>query len=130
MPAVLRVKTEEIDTAEKRQAYTVCVVGCRQIGALYAVAFAEAGYKVICADLDQSLVRGIAKGKVPYVAREAEIKLKRLAKTGQLSTGNDLKGAVSQSDIILIAMQPKFDEKKRADYIRIEKVCKTNWRCT
>ncbi|MEM2080752.1 MAG: UDP binding domain-containing protein [Candidatus Bathyarchaeia archaeon] len=124
MPAVLRVKTEEIDTAEKRQAYTVSVVGCRQIGALYAVAFAEAGYKVICTDLDQSLVRGISKGKAPYVAREAEIKLKRLVKTGQLSTGNDLKGAVSQSDIILVAMQAKFDEKKRADYSEIEKVCK------
>ncbi|MGB9915144.1 MAG: UDP binding domain-containing protein [Candidatus Bathyarchaeales archaeon] len=124
MPAVLRVKPEEIATAEKRQAYTVSVVGCRQIGVLYAIAFAEAGYKVVCTDLDQSLVRNIAKGKAPYVAREAEIKLKRFAKTGQLNATGDLKNAVSQSDIILISTPVKFDDKKRADYSDIEKICK------
>lgn len=124
MPAILRVKPEEIDTAEKRQAYTVNVVGCRQIGVLYAVAFAEAGYRVICTDLDQSVIKSIAKGKVPFVAREAEIKLKRFAKTGQLNATSDLKNAVSQSDIILIAIPVKFDDKKRADYSEIEKICK------
>lgn len=124
MPAILRVKTEEIDTAEKRQAYTVNVVGCRQIGVLYAVAFAEAGYRVICTDLDQSVIKSIVKGKVPFVAREAEIKLKRFAKTGQLSVTSDLKSTVSQSDIIIIAIPVKFDDKKRADYSEIEKICK------
>lgn len=124
MPAILRVKPEEIDTVEKRQAYTVNVVGCRQMGVLYAVAFAEAGYRVICTDLDQSVIKSIAKGKVPFVAREAEIKLKRFAKTGQLMATSDLKSAVSQSDIIIIAIPVKFDDKKRADYSEIEKTCK------
>ncbi|MEJ5326816.1 MAG: nucleotide sugar dehydrogenase [Candidatus Bathyarchaeia archaeon] len=124
MPAILHLKPEEIDTAEKRQAYMVSVVGCGQTGILYAVAFAEAGYRVICTDLDQSVIKSIAKGNVPYVAREAEIKLKRFAKTGQISATSDLKSAVSQSDIILIAIPVKFDDKKRADYSEIEKICK------
>ncbi|MCX8152833.1 MAG: hypothetical protein N3E52_00165 [Candidatus Bathyarchaeota archaeon] len=124
MPAVLRVRPEELDTVEKRQAYTVSVVGCRQIGILYAIAFAEVGYKVIYTDLDQSLVRSIEKGRPLYVSREVAIKLKRLTKTGRLTSANDLKSAVSQSDIILIAIQAKFDEKIRTDYSEIEKACK------
>ena len=60
MPAVLRLIHEEVDTVEKRGNYTVSVIGCGEKGVLYAVAFAEAGYKVICADADQSLVRRMA----------------------------------------------------------------------
>jgi len=83
MPAILRVKPEEIDTIEKRGKYTVNVIGCRQIGILYVTAFAESGYKVICTDADQSLVKSLAKGKTPFAEREAESKLKRLARKGQ-----------------------------------------------
>ncbi len=124
MPAILRVKPEEIDTIEKRGKYTVSVVGCRQIGILYVLAFAEAGYKVICVDADQSLVKSLAKGKTPFAEREAETKLKRFARTGQLSATSDLKSAVSQSDIIVITITAKIDDKKSSDYSEAENSCK------
>jgi len=124
MPAILRVKPEEIDTIEKRGKYTVNVIGCRQIGILYVTAFAESGYKVICTDADQSLVKSLAKGKTPFAEREAESKLKRLARKGQLSATSDLKSAVSQSDIILITITAKIDGKKSPDYSEAEKSCK------
>ncbi len=124
MPAILRVKPEEIDTIEKRGKYTVSVVGCRQIGILYVTAFAEAGYKVICADADQSLVKSLAKGKTPFAEREAESKLKRFARKGQLSATSDLKSAVSQSDIIIITFTAKIDGEKSPDYSEAENSCK------
>lgn len=124
MPAILRVKPEEIDTIEKRGKYTVSVVGCRQIGILYVLAFAEAGYKVICVDADQSLVKSLAKGKTPFAEREAETKLKRFARTGKLSATSDLKSAVSQSDIIVITITAKIDDKKSSDYSEAENSCK------
>ena len=63
MPTVLHLKPEEIDTNEKRGKYTVSVIGCGQKGVLYAIAFAEAGFKVICTDADQSVVKHLSKGK-------------------------------------------------------------------
>jgi len=124
MPAILRVKPEEIDTIEKRGKYTVSVVGCGQIGILYVTAFAEAGYKVICTDADQSLVKSLAKGKTLFAEREVKSKLKRFARKGQLSTTSDLKSAVSQSDIIIITVTAKIDGKKSPDYSEAENTCK------
>src|SRR4030066_2079041 len=115
MPAVLRLKPEEIDTTEKRGKYTVSVVGCGQKGVLYATAFAEAGFKVICTDADQSLVKRLAKGKTPFSEREMESKLKNFMRTGQLSATSELKSAVSQSDIIVMTIAAEIDDKNNSD---------------
>ena len=124
MPPVLHLKPEEIDTTEKRGKYTVSVVGCGQKGVLYAIAFAEAGFKVICTDADQSLVKRLAKGKTPFSEREMESKLKNFMRTGQLSATNELKNAISQSDIIIMTIATKIDAKKSADYSEVESSCK------
>jgi UDP-N-acetyl-D-mannosaminuronic acid dehydrogenase len=124
MPTVLHLKPEEIDTIEKRGKYTVSVIGCGQRGILCAVAFAEAGFKVTCADADQSLVKRLAKGKAPFSGREVEVKLKSFTRTGQLGVTSELKNAVSQSDIIIMTITAKIDDKKNADYSEVENSCK------
>jgi nucleotide sugar dehydrogenase len=124
MSAVLHLNPEEIDTIEKRGKYTISVIGCGQKGILYAIAFAEAGFKVICTDADQSLVRRLAKGKTLFSEREVESKLKSFTRTGQLSTTSELKNAVSQSDIIIMTITAKIDDKKNPDYSEAESSCK------
>jgi nucleotide sugar dehydrogenase len=124
MPAVLRLNPEDIDTAEKRGKFTVSIIGCGEKGVLYAVAFAEAGYKVICADANQSLVRRLARGKTPFSEHEIEVKLKSFVRTGQLSTTNEIKDSVSQSDIIVITITTRIDDKKNPDYSEVENSCK------
>ena len=124
MPAVLRLNPEEIDTVEKRGKYTVSVVGCGEKGVLYAVAFAEAGFKVACADADQSLVRRLARGKTTFSEGEVEAKLKSFVRTGQLSATSEVKNSVSQSDIIIITIAAKIDDKKNPNYSEAENSCK------
>jgi UDP-N-acetyl-D-mannosaminuronic acid dehydrogenase len=124
MPAVLHLKPEEMDTTEKRGKYTVSVIGCEQKGVFYAIAFAEAGFKVICTDADQTLVKRLAKGKSPFSDREIESKLKSFLRRGQLSVTSELKNAVSQSDIIIMTLTAKFDAKKHPDYSEVENTCK------
>ena len=124
MPAVLHLKPEEIDTIEKRGKYTISVIGCGQKGVLYATAFAEAGFRVICTDADQSLVKRLAKGKTPFSEREMESKLKNFMRTGQLSATSELKSTVSQSDIIIMTLSTKIDDKKSPDYSEVESSCK------
>ena len=124
MPAVLHLKPEKLDTKEKRVKYTVSVIGCEEKGVLYAVAFAEAGFKVVCTDADQTLVKQLAKGKTMFHDREIESKLKSFMRRDKLSATNELKNSVSQSDIVVITLTAKIDEKQHPEYIEVEGACK------
>ena len=122
--SILYIKPEEIDTAEKRGRYIVSIIGCGQIGVLYACLFAEAGFRVKCVDADQTIVNSIARGKIPLLKREIELKLKNYIKTGLLSATSDVKTTVSQSDVIAITIPVKIDEKKKANYSNLENICR------
>ncbi|MBN1245832.1 hypothetical protein JXA31_09595 [Candidatus Bathyarchaeota archaeon] len=124
MPAVLHLKPEDIDTNEKRGKYTVSVIGCEEKGVLYATAFAEAGFKVVCTDADQTLVKCLSKGKTLFSDREVESKLKSFLRREQLSVTSELQKAVSQSDIIVMTLAAKIDDKKQPDYSEVESTCK------
>ena len=91
MPPVLKLKPEEIDTNEKRSKYTVCVIGCGQKGIIYANAFAEAGFKVICTDADPTVIKKVAKGKTPSSQPQVEAKLKNHLNSGQISVSGEKK---------------------------------------
>jgi nucleotide sugar dehydrogenase len=125
MPAtVLRIDPENIDTPEKRGRITLCIIGCGNVGLVQACLFADAGFKVLCADADQTLLNNVARGKLSFLGREVELRLKNYVKKGLLKTSNDLKAAVSQSDVIIIAVPVEIDAKKKLDYSRIEGACK------
>ncbi len=124
MPAVLNLKPDDIDTVEKRSKYTVSVIGCGQKGIFLAIAFADAGFKVICTDANLSVIKKVAKGKTAFADPETEIKLKGLVNSGQLNVTSELKKAVSQSDIIIITVPAKVDEKKKIDYSEAVIACK------
>ncbi|HLN89395.1 MAG TPA: 3-hydroxyacyl-CoA dehydrogenase NAD-binding domain-containing protein, partial [Candidatus Binatia bacterium] len=124
MPTVLNLKPEEVDTNEKRSKYTVCVVGCGQKGILYANAFAESGFKVICTDADPTVIKKVGKGKTPNSQPQVEAKLKSHLSSGQITVSNERKKAVFQSDLVIIAIGAKVDEQKKPDYTQIISACK------
>jgi nucleotide sugar dehydrogenase len=123
-PSALHIESEEIDNPEKRGKYSVCIVGCGPIGVIHACAFAEAGFKIICADADQTAINLLTKGKAAFVKNETEAKLKDYVKKGQIGVTSDIKTAVSQSTIVVIAMPVGIDEKKKPDYLNMERTCK------
>jgi len=125
LQSILHVKPEDMDTVKKRENYTVSVIGCGPGGVLHAFLFAEAGFKIICVDADQAKVTLLAKGKAAFLEHEVESKLKAHVKAGRLKTTNDTRAAVSQSDIIIVAIPAKIDEKKKADYSDVENTCKS-----
>lgn len=122
--SILYIKPEDVESVEKRQKYTVSIMGCRKIGVLSACLFAKAGFKVICVDADHIIVNNLKKGKAPFLRREIESLLRKHVKNGVLKATTDIEMAVAQSDVIIILTSVKIDEKKRADYSDIERVCK------
>jgi nucleotide sugar dehydrogenase len=115
MPSVLKLQMQDIDSKEKRAEYTVSIIGCGQNGILYADAFVEAGYKVICNDDDPSLLKRLVKAKNCCVEPEIEARLKKHLNTGNLTISSARKNAVYQSDIIILAINIKMDPKNKAD---------------
>ncbi len=124
MPPVLNLKPEEVDTNEKRSKYTVSVIGCGHKGIFYGNAFAEAGYKVICTDADPTVMRKVSKGRIGSSSSQVEAKLKSYITSGQISVSSERKKAVSQSDVVIIAIGAKVDEQKKTDYSQIVSACK------
>jgi nucleotide sugar dehydrogenase len=122
--SILDMKPEDIDSAEKRGSYTVCVVSCGRIGLLQACLFAEAGFKVVCADTNQALVNSLARGKAPFLKHQIEPILRKCVKSGFFKATNDIKMAVSQSNVAVIATQTKVDENGKVNYSDIESTCK------
>ena len=124
MPTVLNLKPEDVDSNEKRSKYSVCVIGCGQKGILYANAFAEEGFRVICTDADPTVTKKVAKGKTSCSQVLVEAKLKSHLNSGKISVSSERKNAVSKSDIIVIAVGAKVDEQKKTDYAPIISACK------
>ncbi len=124
MPSVLNLQTQDVDSKEKRSKYAVSIIGCGQIGLLYADAFAEAGYKVTCSDENPSLLKRLTKAKNCCANPEVEARLKKHIDQGNLTTSSVRKNTVSQSDIIVLAVNVRMDEKKNSDTSELEGVCK------
>ena len=122
-PSML-AKPEEISTLEKRQKYTVATIGCEKSGQFHAILFADAGFKVICADPDPARINNLTKGRITAIKGETESKIRIFLKEGSLNATTDVKQAVSQSDIIVVTIPAKFDAKKRPDYSDIKNICK------
>ncbi len=122
--SLLLIMQEEINSIDKRREYTISILGCGQTGIIHSLLFADAGFKVICADADQATVNSLSRGKTPFLRQELESKLKNHVKTGLLGATSDIKSAVSQGRIIVIATPVEMDEKRKPDYSNIEKTCK------
>jgi nucleotide sugar dehydrogenase len=120
MPSVLNLQIQDVDSEEKRAKYTVSIVGCGQIGMLYADAFAEAGYRVTCNDENPNLLKRLTKAKNCCITPEIETRLKKHMDTGNLTTSSVRKSTVAQSDIIVLAINIRMDSKKKSDLLELE----------
>jgi nucleotide sugar dehydrogenase len=121
---IMLAKPEEIDTPEKRGKYAATIIGCEQTGMFQAVLFADAGFKVTCVDTDPTKINNVMKCKLTGFKDDAESRIRSYLKTGLLNATTDMKKAVSQSDIVAIAIPAKIDSKKKPDYSEIKNTCK------
>ena len=107
MPDTLHLKPQDIDTVEKRVGYKVCIVGCGQPGVHYALAFAEAGFKVTCTDANQSLLKHLTQGRATFSERALEPEFRSYVRAETLKVTSDLKSVVAQSDMIILTATVK-----------------------
>ncbi|NEQ67155.1 MAG: UDP-glucose/GDP-mannose dehydrogenase family protein [Symploca sp. SIO2D2] len=86
----------------------VSVVGTGYVGLVSGVCLAEKGHQVTCVDIDQSKVDKINQGIPPIYEEGLEELLKKNIQSNVKAT-TDLRGAVMDSEISLIAVGTPFD---------------------
>jgi nucleotide sugar dehydrogenase len=124
MAVTTKLTKEDIETREKREKYTISVVGCGRVGLPIAGLFAEVGFKVIGVDSDQRIVNLLKKGKSPFTAPQLHAFVEKQLKSSHFTAMTDARKAASASDVIIINVPTPIDKKKRPDYSHVEKACR------
>jgi len=120
----MKLTKEDVDTPEKREKYTVSVVGCGRVGLLTACLFAEAGFKVVGVDADQRIVNLVKKGKSPFIEPQLDMLVEKHVKEESFTATTDVRKAASASHIIVITVSTPVDKKKKPNYSYVEKACR------
>ena len=82
----------------------LCMIGTGYVGLVSGVCFSDLGNNVICVDNDKSKINALNKGIVPIYEPGLEEILKRNFKQNRINFTDNLKDAVTKSDIIFICV--------------------------
>jgi UDPglucose 6-dehydrogenase len=93
----------------------ISVIGTGYVGLVSGTCFAETGNQVICVDIDENKVNRLRNGEVPIYEPQLEVLFERNVRQERLKFTTSLKEAVSQSDIIFLALPTPPGEDGSAD---------------
>ncbi|HAY47116.1 MAG TPA: UDP-glucose 6-dehydrogenase [Gammaproteobacteria bacterium] len=91
------------------------VIGTGYVGLVTGTCFADVGNQVICVDNNEDKVAGLIKGQLPIYEPGLENLVASNVAAGRLSFTTDIARAVSESDILFIAVGTPPDEDGSAD---------------
>jgi UDP-N-acetyl-D-mannosaminuronic acid dehydrogenase len=124
MRKAMALKEMYVDSTDKREKYTLTVVGCGRMGLPTACLFAEVGFKVICLDTNRYIISQIKKGQSPFLEPGLTTLIKKSLKRKNFEATSDTKEAIFNSDIIVIVVNTPINEKKKPDYSRLKEACR------
>lgn len=93
----------------------ITVVGTGYVGLVAGVCFADAGHKVTCVDVDQHKIEMLKASKVPIYEPGLEEILKQCISKERIFFTTDLNKAVTENDVIFIAVGTPEKENGEAD---------------
>ena len=93
----------------------ITVVGTGYVGLVVGACLAETGNDVLCADLDEKKIDGLKKNVLPIYEPGLDVMVERNQAQGRLTFTTDVAKAVSNADVIFIAVGTPPDEDGSAD---------------
>lgn len=120
----MKLTREDVDTPEKREKFTVSVVGCARVGLATACLSAEAGFKVIGVDSNRRTIDLLKMGKSPLAEPLLRKFIAKQVKSSHFTATTNARKAASASDVILISVPTHVDKKRKPDYSYVEKTCR------
>jgi UDPglucose 6-dehydrogenase/GDP-mannose 6-dehydrogenase len=102
----------------------VCVVGAGHVGLVTAVCLAERGHDVLCVDADAEKVAAVNAGVATFHEPGLDELLRRNS-AERLRATNDLRTAVQETDISLVAVPVPFERGVDKSLESLREVCTT-----
>lgn len=102
----------------------ITIIGSGYVGLVTGTCFAEFGNNVVCVDVDKEKVEKLNKGIIPIYEPGLEELVTRNKKEGRLKFTTDLKGALSNSEIVFICVGTPPKENGEADLSYVENVAR------
>jgi UDPglucose 6-dehydrogenase len=107
----------------------ISIVGSGYVGLVAAACFAEMGNKVFTIDIDDQKIQKLCEGIVPIYEPGLELLILENYKKGNLFFTTELKKALSQSEIVFIAVGTPMGEDGSADLKYVLQVAEEIGQC-
>ena len=120
----MNIREVDVDTPQKRQRFTIEVIGSRSTLLQHVCAFAKAGFRVVAVDVNHHLINLLKKNTISSTDSMLNILVKEYLKDGRFAVISNIREATSKSDVIIFLIQPLISQKKKPDYSKIERSCK------
>jgi len=122
-PGPITLEPGEIAVRIRDGALTIGVVGLGWMGLPTACLYADAGARVIGADMNPRTIERVSKGDTPINEPGLTAILKKVTRSGKFSATTNTEEATENSDIVFIVVPTMIDRQKRADYSAVEDAC-------
>ncbi len=119
----LSLEPGEIAVRIRDGVLTIGVVGLGWMGLPTACLYADAGARVIGADMNPRVVERVTKGDPPIDEPGLSAMLKKAIRSGKFTATTSTEEAAANSDILFIVVPTMIDKQKRADYSAVEEAC-------
>jgi UDPglucose 6-dehydrogenase len=93
----------------------IAIVGSGYVGLVTGTCFAEVGIDVVCVDIDKKKIDGLKNGIVPIFEPNLDDMIARNTKKGRLTFSTSLEEALTDSEVMFIAVGTPPDEDGSAD---------------
>ncbi len=93
----------------------ISIFGSGYVGLVQAAVFADVGHAVICMDIDESRVKNLRKGKIPFYEPGLSDLVNNSIKEGLLTFTCDSRKAVRNSDFLFICVGTPSNDDGSAD---------------
>src|ERR1041384_6503055 len=100
----------------------IAVIGTGYVGLVTGACFSELGVNVTCIDKDEAKIAGLKKGVMPIYEPGLEGIGEKTATQHHLASTPDLRPAVEQSLVVLIAVDTRSDHEGQADLPFVKEV--------
>ncbi len=93
----------------RRHLDVVVVGGCGHVGLPLAIAFADRGLEVGIYDINESAVKTVGSGELPFQEPDAQEVLQRVLDAGRLSVGTDPE-MIADAEVVVVVVGTPVDE--------------------
>jgi len=104
---------------------TIGIIGLGYVGLPMASLFADRGYQVKGADINETIVKTIMSGQTPINETGLKKIIQNTVKSGKLTATTNVDSAVQESDIIVIVVQTPINDDNKPNLKAFKSACKT-----